>query len=153
MLTSRNLAVAVLVGALGVWAPAGLAQIGTDTPAASSGGDAARGAAAEDDGQAEETAAAEPGEDEEVQFTEAFLNDPEHIAVGKTLWEDTCRHCHGRSAYPGKAPKLKPRKYTPDFVYDRVTYGFRKMPAWEDVFTQEERMSITAYILSKKFAP
>ena len=32
------------------------------------------------------------------------------------------------SAYPGKAPKLNPGTYTPDFIFDRVTYGFGKMP-------------------------
>lgn len=88
-----------------------------------------------------------------VEFTEAILNDPENLKVGQTTWEETCRNCHGRSAYPGKAPKLKPRKYTPDFVYDRVTHGFRKMPAWKDVLSQEERMAVSAYVMSNKFSP
>jgi mono/diheme cytochrome c family protein len=88
-----------------------------------------------------------------VTFTEELLNDPAHQGVGKELWESTCQHCHGSKAYPGKAPKLRPRKYTPEFVYDRVTNGFRKMPAWKDVFTDEERMNIVAYVLSDKFSP
>ena len=87
------------------------------------------------------------------EFTESFLKDPAAIEAGRELWQDQCRHCHGRSAYPGKAPKLKPRRYKPDFVYDRVTNGFRKMPAWKEVYSQEERMNVVAYILSKKFAP
>lgn len=87
------------------------------------------------------------------EFTEAFLNDPQHLESGKEIWEDQCRHCHGRSAYPGKAPKLKPKTYEPDFVYERVTNGFRKMPPWKDVYTDEERMNVVAYILSRKFAP
>lgn len=85
-------------------------------------------------------------------FDEAFLNDPAHIAGGKEVWV-TCGGCHGSRAYPGKGPKLKPKRYTPDFVYDRVTHGFKKMPAWKDVFSKEERMAVTAYILSKDFAP
>ena len=64
-----------------------------------------------------------------------------------------CRHCHGRSAYPGKAPKLKPRKYTPEFVFDRVTNGFRKMPAWKEVYSADERRAIVAYVLSREFSP
>ena len=81
------------------------------------------------------------------------LQDPQRIAAGKDIWEQQCRHCHGRSAYPGKAPKLKPRKYTPEFVYGRVTNGFRKMPPWKDVFTDDERWSIVAWVMSKKFSP
>jgi len=34
-----------------------------------------------------------------------------------------------------------------------VTNGFRKMPAWGDIFSDEERMSVVAYILSKDFSP
>ena len=86
-------------------------------------------------------------------FTEAYLTDTAHIDAGKVLWEEQCRHCHGKSAYPGKAPKLKPRRYTPDFVFDRVTNGFRKMPAWKEVYSKEERMSMVAYILSREFSP
>lgn len=88
-----------------------------------------------------------------VPFTEGYLADAANITAGGEIWADQCRHCHGAKAYPGKAPKLKPRKYKPEFVYRRVTDGFRKMPAWKDVYTDEERMALTAYILSKKFSP
>lgn len=97
--------------------------------------------------------AAEAAHEEAVEFTEAFLADPANIEGGKQIWEDQCRHCHGRSAYPGKAPKLKPKSYTPEFVFDRVTNGYRKMPAWKDVYTTDERMDVVAFVLSKKFAP
>ena len=96
------------------------------------------------------SAAAKP---EVPDFTEAFLNDPANIGTGKEVWVEQCRHCHGKSAYPGKAPKLKPRRYTPEFVYKRVTFGFRKMPAWEDIYDQNQRMGVTAYILSREFSP
>ena len=86
-------------------------------------------------------------------FTEAFLTDEENIEAGAAVWEEQCRHCHGKDAYPGKAPKLKPHKYEPEFVYRRVTDGFRKMPAWEDVYSDLERMQVTAYILSDDFSP
>lgn len=87
------------------------------------------------------------------EFTEAYLNDKENRKAGKTVWVEQCRHCHGSSAYPGKAPKLKPYSYKPDFVFDRVTNGFRKMPAWGDVYSKEERMAVVAYILSDDFSP
>ncbi|MEO0680368.1 MAG: cytochrome c [Pseudomonadota bacterium] len=86
-------------------------------------------------------------------FTDLFLSDAAHLSAGEEIWADQCRHCHGAKAYPGKAPKLKPRRYKPDFVYRRVTDGFRKMPAWEDVYTDEERMQVTAYIMSDGFSP
>ena len=86
-------------------------------------------------------------------FSEEYLADPEHLASGKEVWESTCRGCHGASAYPGKAPRLRPKRYDAAFVYDRVTYGYRKMPAWEDVFSEEERMNVSAYVVSKRFSP
>ena len=94
-----------------------------------------------------------PGSEPPTPFTEDFLHDEANLAAGQAIWEEQCRHCHGAKAYPGKAPKLRPVRYKPDFVYRRVTDGFRKMPAWKDVYTDEERMQITAYILSPKFAP
>lgn len=88
-----------------------------------------------------------------VPFTEEFLSDPENIAVGAEIWSEQCSHCHGAKAYPGKAPKLRPARYEPDFVYRRVTDGFRAMPAWDHAYSDEERMQITAYILSGQFSP
>jgi len=81
------------------------------------------------------------------------LQDPGNIAAGKALWRKQCRHCHGRSAYPGKAPKLKPRKYKSDFVFDRISNGFRKMPAWKEVFNEQERWAIVSYVMSRGFSP
>lgn len=93
------------------------------------------------------TAAAPP------EFTAEYMADPANIALGGKLWFGQCTHCHGFKAYPGKAPKLAPANYTADFVYRRVTDGFKKMPAWEDVFTQDERMAIVAYVKAKSFSP
>ena len=89
------------------------------------------------------------------EMTAEYLADPANIAVGKQVWEEQCRHCHGKNAYPGKAPKLKPKRYRrrPEFVWDRVTNGFRKMPAWDEAYTAEERMGVVAYIVSKSFSP
>ncbi|MGH6920649.1 MAG: c-type cytochrome, partial [Geminicoccaceae bacterium] len=84
--------------------------------------------------------------------TEEFLSDPEQIRLGQELFQGQCAKCHGKGAYPGKAPKLKVKKLTPEDVYLRVAYGFRKMPAWEDVYTDEELMAITAYVKSDRFS-
>ena len=93
------------------------------------------------------------GKDTELVFTPEFLADPEHIAAGKEIWQAQCSLCHGARAYPGKAPKLKPKRYTPNFVYDRITNGFRKMPPWGEVYDEDERMDLVAWILSRKFSP
>ncbi len=98
-------------------------------------------------------AAAQDSAEKPPEFTEAYLNDPVNIAAGEAIWAEQCRACHGRSSYPGKAPKLKPRRYTPEFVFQRVTKGFRKMPAWIDVFDWDERKSVAAYVKSRRFSP
>ena len=92
-------------------------------------------------------------DDPAPELTESFLKDPDNIAIGEAVWKEQCRHCHGSAAYPGKAPKLKPRRYKPEFVYDTVTNGFRRMPAWEEVYSRQERMGVVAYILSRRFSP
>ena len=89
---------------------------------------------------------------EEMAFTEEYLNDAENIATGKAVWSKRCKFCHGKQAYPGKAPRLQPSRYTPEFVYDRVTNGFRGMPSWKHEFSQQERKAVAAYVLSEEFA-
>ena len=101
----------------------------------------------------EATAAAAGQSAPPVPFTAAYLADATNISTGGEIWAAQCRHCHGAKAYPGKAPKLKPAKYEPDFVYRRVTDGFRKMPPWKDQYSDDERMRIVAYILSDAFSP
>lgn len=114
----------------------------------------AAGAGSDTAATATETAnATTAAEEAPPDFTEAYLSDAANVTEGEELWAKQCRHCHGSKAYPGKAPKLKPAKYKPDFVFKRVTKGFRKMPAWKDVYTREQRMSIVAYVLSDKFSP
>jgi len=93
------------------------------------------------------------GEHPIPELTEDALASVDNIALGKEIWADQCAHCHGAKAYPGKAPKLKPKRYTPEFVFERVTYGFRKMPPWEEVYSEDERKAVTAWIMSERFSP
>ena len=98
------------------------------------------------------TAVADETTDGQPAFTEEFMSDPEVLAKGKEIWEEQCQFCHGKNAYPGKAPRLKPRKYTVEFVYKRVTKGFKGMPSWEEVYNQQERMSVAAWVKNKDFS-
>jgi mono/diheme cytochrome c family protein len=89
---------------------------------------------------------------DETGLTEDYLNDSANIEHGKELFKGQCNKCHGKGAYPGKAPKLKPRKLSAEDVYLRITYGWRKMPPWEEVYSDEERMALTAYVKSPIFS-
>jgi len=86
-----------------------------------------------------------------VEFTPDFLTDPKKIQQGRTVWQARCQFCHGKMAYPGKAPKLQPSRYTPSFVYDRVANGFQGMPPWRQEFSVDELKSVVAYVLSRDF--
>jgi len=90
--------------------------------------------------------------DDEIVFTPEFLEDVEVLAEGKKIWVKRCALCHGQRAYPGKAPKLDPSKLEIQFVYKRITKGFRGMPAWRKKYDDKQRMSITAYIMSPGFS-
>ncbi len=82
-----------------------------------------------------------------------ILKDEKVIATGGKLWAEQCTHCHGSKAYPGKAPKLQPRRYKPEFVWDRVHNGFRAMPPWKYTYKPEEVVALVAYVLSDDFFP
>jgi mono/diheme cytochrome c family protein len=107
------------------------------------------GGAGKADGTAKPVSSKEPV----PKFDKAFLEDPKNIEAGRQVWQMQCRHCHGSKAYPGKAPKLKPGSLAPEFIFDRVTNGFGKMPAWKAVFSDAERRSVVAYIKSDDFWP
>lgn len=96
--------------------------------------------------------AAGADEGELPPFPSELLNQPEYIAIGKGVFGQICKFCHGKSAYPGKAPKLNPSRYTPEFVFDRVTNGFRGMPSFREQFTEKERQGVTVFVMSKEFS-
>ena len=86
-------------------------------------------------------------------MTAEMLADPAKIEVGRTIWDEQCTHCHGAKAYPGKAPKLRPARYKPEFVFHRIANGFRAMPPWGEIYSEEEIVGVVAYVKSKQFSP
>jgi mono/diheme cytochrome c family protein len=84
-------------------------------------------------------------------FTAEYLNDPKNIDEGRAVWVARCQFCHGKAAYPGKAPRLEPSRYTPEFVYDRVANGFGGMPPWRHEFSEQALRAVVAYVLSREF--
>lgn len=91
-------------------------------------------------------------DDDLPPFPKELLDRPDQIELGHKVFESICKFCHGKTAYPGKAPKLNPSRYTPEFVYDRVTNGFRGMPSWKEQYSEEERKAVTVFIMSKEFS-
>jgi mono/diheme cytochrome c family protein len=85
-------------------------------------------------------------------FPRELLETPEQVAQGREVFGKICKFCHGKSAYPGKAPKLNPSRYTPEFVFDRVTNGFRGMPSFKEQFADKERQAVTVFVMSKDFS-
>jgi mono/diheme cytochrome c family protein len=116
---------------LGVWLLAGLGA--AQSPPASPGGAPANGPAPP------------------VEFAPGFLGDARNVQKGREVWQARCQFCHGKAAYPGKAPKLDPSRYTPAFVYDRVANGFQGMPPWRHEFSVNDLKSVVAYVLSREF--
>lgn len=85
-------------------------------------------------------------------FPKQILDDSKYSEQGKEVFDKICKFCHGKSAYPGKAPKLNPSRYTPEFVFDRVTNGFRGMPPFKEQFSEQERQAVTVYVMGKGFS-
>jgi mono/diheme cytochrome c family protein len=85
-------------------------------------------------------------------FPKQLLEDGKYAAQGKEVFNKICKFCHGKAAYPGKAPKLNPARYTAEFVFDRVTNGFRGMPAFKEQFSEQERQAVTVYVMGKGFS-
>jgi len=89
---------------------------------------------------------------EQEPFPKELLGNPEYIEIGKEVFGKICQYCHGKTVYPGKAPKLNPVRYTPEFVFGRVTNGFRAMPSFKETFSEKERQGVTVYVLSQEFS-
>ncbi|CAN5606549.1 hypothetical protein BH23PSE1_BH23PSE1_07770 [soil metagenome] len=93
-----------------------------------------------------------PGAAEELDFSEDFMSDMTNIRDGREHFQAQCGHCHGSRAYPGKAPRLRPERYEPDFVYWVIQGGYGRMPAFDEHFTHDETMQIVAWIKSNLFS-
>ena len=89
---------------------------------------------------------------QELEFTDAFMNDMSVIREGRDYFQRQCGHCHGSRAYPGKAPPLRPDRYQPDFVYWVIQGGYGNMPSMGEVFDHEETMKVVAWVKSSYFS-
>jgi mono/diheme cytochrome c family protein len=152
MRRTRALGLAVTVGALGAWLLAGVgAAQSPPAPPAPAGAPAGTGPAnAAPAASSPAAGVASPAPP--VEISREFLGDPQNVQRGRAVWQARCQFCHGKTAYPGKAPRLDPSRYTPEFVYDRVANGFQGMPPWRHEFSVEDLKAVVAYVLSKEFS-
>ncbi|WP_371374289.1 cytochrome c [Thalassotalea aquiviva] len=102
------------------------------------------------------------------------INDPlpndlsgEYFA-GKTLYENTCIHCHGENG-DGKGPRAyfifpKPRNFTHPaaresfsraHIFEQVRTGVERteMPAWGKVLTEQQMADVAEYVFSTFIRP
>ena len=89
---------------------------------------------------------------QELEFPEEFMTDMTVIREGRDLFQRQCGHCHGSRAYPGKAPRLRPDRYEPDFVFWVIQGGYGNMPSMGEMFDDEEAKKIVAWVKSNIFS-
>jgi mono/diheme cytochrome c family protein len=89
---------------------------------------------------------------QDLEFPEEFMTDMTVIREGRDLFQQQCGHCHGSRAYPGKAPRLRPDRYEPDFVFWVIQGGYGNMPSMGEMFDDEETKKIVAWIKSNIFS-
>jgi hypothetical protein len=76
-----------------------------------------------------------------IRYLEKAL--PTAIGKAPAVLRQICRSCHGKPAFPGKAPKLNPSRYTLEFACDRVTNGFRGMPSSKEQYSEERSAGLS----------
>lgn len=112
-------------------------------------------------------AGAVPVTGREVVSQESELKNPlppaaESIAEGKKLFETNCFICHGQTSAErgpvGKKLAPPPPGLDPDMVkglsdsaiFKAVTFGFGRMPVFQDKLTPDERWKLVHYLRTRK---
>lgn len=82
---------------------------------------------------------------------------PDSIARGKRLFEESCMKCHGSSgsgdgpmaqylcATPSNLARMAPRQPEGDLAW-KIANGRGLMPAWRDVYNEEDIWNIVHYV-------
>lgn len=83
------------------------------------------------------------------------LDDPKAIEEGAHRFSASCTgYCHGREGRVSRAPKLRGKKYDPNFLYARISGGSPSgasglvMPAFASTLPPEEIWKLVAYVMS-----
>lgn len=86
----------------------------------------------------------------------------ESLAQGKALFEVNCSLCHGQTSAergpvgkklvpppPGLAPDLV-KSRSDSHIFHAITFGFGRMPSFQDKLTPRERWSLVNFLRSRK---
>jgi mono/diheme cytochrome c family protein len=77
------------------------------------------------------------------------LGDPAIVQEGAHLFRANCTHyCHHPQGLAARAPALRGRDLSPDFVFQRIAKGLAPMPAYETVLSSEQIWKLVAYVES-----
>lgn len=80
----------------------------------------------------------------------------QQLAKGQALFETVCAACHAKDLSGGAGFNLKDGEWihgnTPSAILKNIGNGFSKagMPAFKQIYNQEQLKKVTAYILSKR---
>jgi mono/diheme cytochrome c family protein len=77
------------------------------------------------------------------------LGDGTAVTEGGRLFQQNCTgYCHGKEGRLSRAPKLRGRRFEPQYLYGRIANGFPPMPAYATIFPSEQIWKLVAYIMS-----
>ena len=71
---------------------------------------------------------------------------------GEIVFNTTCALCHGHSGSGGQGRPLQNRSFDPDRWFSTIskgrTRGSKRMPAFENSLSEEQRWQVIAYLIS-----
>jgi len=103
----------------------------------------------------------------EVVSQESELKNPvpsgaESVAAGKALFETNCLICHGQTSAergpvgkklipppPGLDPAMV-KGLSDSTIFKAITFGFGRMPVFQDKLTPQERWNLVNYLRTRK---
>lgn len=82
-------------------------------------------------------------------FESAPPTSPELVARGRTLFLDSCAHCHGADARGDEGPDLHAVQVSDRYIANIITHGIpHEMPSFAKKHGADDRAALTAYVRS-----
>lgn len=74
---------------------------------------------------------------------------PELVARGRTLFLDSCAHCHGADARGDEGPDLHAVQVSDRYIVNIITHGIpHEMPSFAKKHGEDDLTALTAYVRS-----
>jgi len=85
----------------------------------------------------------------EAWFEVATRTSPALIAEGRTLYLDSCAHCHAADATGDEGPDLHAVEASDRYIANIITHGIKgEMPSFQKKLGPEDIVRLTAYVRS-----